>query len=224
MIDLYFWPTPNGIKVSIALEEMGLPYRVHLVNIGRGEQHTPAFLAISPNNRVPAIVDDETGTSVFESGAILHYLAERTGTFLPASGAPRYEVLQWLSWQMAGIGPMCGQAHHFRQYAPTPVPYAIERYTTEVSRLYRVLDARLADREFVAGEYSIADMAIFPWIAPWKMQGQTLSDTPNVSRWFDAVAARPAVARGRSVASDLRKPLDAEARRVLFGQDTPSES
>ncbi len=221
MIDLYFWPTPNGIKVSIALEEMGLAYRLHPVNIGRGEQHAPEFLVISPNNRVPAIVDDETGIAVFESGAILQYLAERTGKFLPAAGAPRYEVLQWLSWQMAGIGPMCGQAHHFRQYAPEPLPYAIGRYTAEVSRLYRVLDTRLADREFVASEYSIADMAILPWIAPWRSQGQDLADTPNVLRWFETVAARPAVARGRSVARELRQPLDAEAHRVLFGQHAP---
>ncbi|MSQ01616.1 MAG: thiol:disulfide oxidoreductase [Myxococcales bacterium] len=224
MIHLYFWPTPNALKISIALEEMGLPYRVHPVNIGRGEQYSPAFLSMSPNNRVPAILDDETGTSVFESGAILQYLAERTGRFLPDEGRPRYEVLQWLSWQMAGIGPMCGQAHHFREYAPEPQPYAVERYTREVSRLYRVLDARLADREFVAGEYSIADMAIFPWIAPWKTQGQVLIDTPNVSRWFAAVAARPAVIRGRSVARDLRTPLDAEARRVLFGHPVPAGS
>jgi GST-like protein len=221
MIDLYSWPTPNGIKVSIALEEMGLPYTFHPVNIGRGEQFQPDFLRMSPNNRIPAIRDGDTGQSVFESGAILVYLAEKTGLFLPKDLAGRFEVLQWLFWQMGGIGPMCGQAHHFRQYAPEPVPYAIERYTREVGRLYGVLDRRLADRPFVAGEYSIADMAIFPWIAPYEAQGQSLADFPNVARWFAEVAARPGVARGRSVGSELRKPMDADAKKVLFSQGAP---
>lgn len=216
MIDLYSWPTPNGIKVSIALEEMALPYTFHPINIGRKEQFAPEFLAISPNNRIPAIADRETGTSVFESGAILLYLAERTGLFLPADPAGRVTVLEWLFWQAGGLGPMCGQAHHFRQYAPEPVPYAIERYTREVSRLYGVLDRRLADRDFVGGAYSIADMAIFPWVAPWSLQGQDLDHFPNVARWFAAVAARPAVARGRSIGAAHRKPLDDEAKRTLF--------
>ena len=218
MIQLYSWPTPNGIKVSIALEEMGLPYTFHPVNIGRGEQFQPEFLAKSPNNRIPAIWDEDTSLSVFESGAILVYLAEKTGQFLPAELHSRVEVLQWLFWQMGGIGPMCGQAHHFRQYAPEPVPYAIERYTREVSRLYGVLDRRLADRAFVAGEYSIADMAIFPWIAPWEAQGQVLAEFRHVARWFEDVAARPGVARGRSVGKELRNPLDAAAKQVLFSQ------
>ena len=218
MIDLYSWPTPNGIKVSIALEEMELPYTFHPINIGRGEQFQPDFLQKSPNNRIPAILDNDTCISVFESGAILMYLAEKSGKFLPTELAARFEVLQWLFWQMGGIGPMCGQAHHFRQYAPETVPYAIERYTREVGRLYGVLDRRLADRDFVAGDYSIADMAIFPWIAPYEAQGQTLADFPNVARWFEAVAARPGVQRGRSVGSELRKPLDPDAKKVLFSQ------
>lgn len=218
MIDLYSWATPNGIKVSIALEELALPYTFHPVNIGRGEQFQPDFLKISPNNRIPAIVDRDTGTSVFESGAILVYLAEKTGSFLPKSGQERFEVLQWLFWQMGGLGPMAGQAHHFRQYAPEPVPYGIERYTKEVGRLYGVLDRRLADREYVAGDYSIADMAIFPWVAPWEKQGQVLANFPNLERWFGRVAARPGVDRGRRVGSDLNRPMDAEAKKILFGQ------
>jgi len=221
MIDLYSWATPNGIKVSIALEELGLPYTFHPVNIGRGEQFQPDFLRISPNNRIPAIVDRDTGVSVFESGAILVYLGEKTGRFLPAAGAARYEVLQWLFWQMGGLGPMAGQAHHFRQYAPEPIPYGIERYTREVSRLYGVLDRRLADRGFVAGDYSIADMAIFPWVAPWEKQGQVLADFPNLARWFAEVAARPAVDRGRRVGSTQNRPMDAEAKKVLFGHPPP---
>ena len=222
MIDLYSWATPNGIKVSIALEELALPYTFHPVNIGRGEQFQSDFLRISPNNRIPAIVDRDTGVSVFESGAILVYLGEKTGRFLPVSGAERYEVLQWLFWQMGGLGPMAGQAHHFRQYAPEPIPYGIERYTKEVSRLYGVLDRRLADRRFVAGDYSIADMAIFPWVAPWEKQGQVLGDFPNLARWFSEVAARPAVDRGRRVGSAQNKPMDAEAKKVLFGHPPPA--
>ena len=221
MIDLYSWPTPNGIKITIALEEFGLPYTFHPINIGKGEQFQPDFLRISPNNRIPAIVDRDTGVSVFESGAILVYLAEKTGRFLPAAGQARFEVLQWLFWQMGGLGPMAGQAHHFRQYAPEPIPYGIERYTREVGRLYGVLDRRLADREFVAGEFSIADMAIFPWVAPWEQQGQVLGEFPHVARWFATVAARPAVARGRGVGAELRKPHDAAARQILFNQGAP---
>lgn len=216
MIQLYSWPTPNGIKISIALEELGLPYQFNPVNIGRGEQFQPAFLELSPNNRIPAIFDEERQISVFESGAILVYLAEREGRFLPADPAGRVEVLQWLFWQVGGLGPMAGQAHHFREYAPERVEYGIQRYTAEVGRLYGVLDRRLADRPFVAGEYSIADMAIFPWIAPWEKQGQQLGDFPNVQRWFAEVAARPAVARGRSVGKELGAPHDATARAVLF--------
>jgi GST-like protein len=217
VIQLWSWPTPNGIKISIALEELGLPYHFHPVNIGRGEQFEPAFLAKSPNSRIPAIVDEERGISVFESGAILLYLAEREGRFLGSMAVERIEVLQWLFWQASGLGPMAGQVHHFRQYTPEPIPYGIERYSREVARLYGVLDRRLADRPFVAGEYSIADMAIFPWIAPWTKQGLQLSDFRNVERWFADVAARPAVARGRSVGKELRKPLDAQARAILFG-------
>lgn len=216
MIQLHSWPTPNGIKVSILLEELELPYRFIPVNIGRGEQFAPEFLAISPNNRIPAIVDEDRQVSVFESGAILVYLAEREGRFLPSIQPARAEVMQWLFWQMGGLGPMAGQAHHFRQYAPQRVEYGIDRYTAEVGRLYGVLDRRLADREFVAGDYSIADMAIFPWIAPWTQQGQLLSDFPHVSRWFDTVAARPAVARGRRVGKEFRTPPDPAAHAILF--------
>ncbi len=216
MLQLYSWPTPNGIKVTIALEELGLPYAFHPVNIGRGEQFHPEFLKKNPNNRIPALVDEERGISVFESGAILLYLAEREGRFLPTEHAERVEVLQWLFWQVGGLGPMAGQAHHFRQYAPEPIPYGIDRYTGEVARLYGVLDRRLADRPFVAGEYSIADMAIFPWIVPAALQGQELAATPHLARWFQEVAARPAVARGRAVGKELRQPHDAQAKEILF--------
>ncbi len=225
MIDLYYWPTPNGWKISIALEEMGLPYRVVPVNIGRGEQFKPEFLAISPNNRMPAIVDhDPAGggapVSVFESGAILVYLAEKTGRFLPKDLRGRFEALQWLFWQMGGLGPMLGQAHHFRQYAPEKIQYAIERYTNEANRLYGVLDRRLADREFVAGEYSIADMASWPWIVPHERQGQNLDDFPHLKRWYDTMKARPAVQKGFSLMRDEVRASgpDEQARKILFGQ------
>lgn len=223
MIDLYTWVTPNGWKVSIALEELGLPYTVHPVNIGRGEQFEPAFLAISPNNRIPAIVDhtpaDGGGPlSVFESGAILLYLAEKTGRLLPQDLRGRVEVSQWLMWQMGGVGPMFGQAHHFRGYAPEQIPYAIERYTREAGRLYRVLNTRLADREYVAGEYSIADIAIFPWTLTYDRQGQDLADFPNVQRWFSALRERPAVRRGLRVGKEAAQGqgLDDEAHQNLF--------
>jgi GST-like protein len=225
MIDLHYWPTPNGWKVSIMLEETGLPYRLVPVNIGRGEQFRPDFLAISPNNRMPAIVDhapaDGGGPlSVFESGAILLYLGEKTGKFLPADLRGRYEVTQWVMWQMGGLGPMAGQAHHFRQYAPEKIAYAIDRYTNEVNRLYAVMNRRLSDREFLAGAYSIADMAAFPWVLPYQNQGQKLEDFPHLQRWFEAMKARPAVARGLEVGKELRSPtgLDDEAKKVLFGQ------
>ena len=195
MIDLYYWTTPNGHKVTLFLEEAGLPYRVHGVNIGKGEQFTPEFLAIAPNNRIPAIVDNDPAgggdpVSLFESGAILLYLAEKTGQFIPSDLHGRAEVLQWLFWQMGGLGPMAGQNHHFSGYAPEKIPYAIDRYVKETNRLYGVLDKRLADRAFVAGDdYSIADMASYPWIVPYANQGQDLNDFPNLKRWFEAIEA-----------------------------------
>lgn len=225
MIELYYWTTPNGHKISIFLEEAGLPYRIVPVNIGKGEQFAPEFLRISPNNRIPAIVDHAPADggpaiSIFESGAILQYLAEKTGRFLPADLRGRSEAMQWLFWQMGGLGPMAGQNHHFGQYAPERIPYAIDRYVRETSRLYGVLDKRLADREFVAGGYSIADMAIYPWIVPWEKQGQNLDELPHLKRWFAAMAARPAVQRAYARADEINpqpKPFDDEARRILFG-------
>jgi len=224
MIDLYTWPTPNGFKVSIMLEETGLPYTVIPVDINVGDQFKPEFLKISPNNKIPAIVDRDGPEGkpypVFESGAILMYLAEMTGRFLPAPMAQRYRVVQWLMFQMGGVGPMLGQAHHFRKYAPEPIPYAIERYTNEAARLYGVLDKRLGESEYLAGDYSIADMAVFPWIRPYKNQGQDLNDFPNLKRWFEAIAARPAVARGLAVLAErqaVKKDLDAKTRAILFG-------
>lgn len=200
MIDLYFWGTPNGYKVVVFLEEAGLEYRVLPVDIGQGEQFAPDFLAIAPNNRIPAIVDHAPAdggapVSMFESGAILWYLAEKTGRFLPADARARGEVLQWLMWQMGGFGPMLGQNHHFRVFAPEKVPYAIERYTKEAQRLYSVLDGRLEGREFVGGEYSVADMAIYPWAKSRERQGIDFVDYPHVGRWFAAVGGREAVAR-----------------------------
>jgi GSH-dependent disulfide-bond oxidoreductase len=200
MIELYYWPTPNGQKVALFLEEAGLPYKAFPVNISKGEQHAPDFLKVSPNNRIPAIVDREPASgggavSLFESGAILLYLAEKTGRFIPTDVHGRAEVLQWLFWQMGGLGPMAGQNHHFATVAPEKIPYAIDRYVKETARLYGVLDRRLADREFVAGEYSIADMACYPWIVPYERQSQRLEDFPNVKRWFDTITQRPAVAR-----------------------------
>ena len=230
MIELYYWPTPNGWKVSIALEEMGLPYEVRLVNIGRGEQFEPDFLKIAPNNRMPAIVDpagpDGAPVSIFESGAILQYLARKTGTFGGPTERDRIAVDQWLMWQMGGVGPMAGQAHHFLSYAPSmdppnDLPYAKDRYRGEVGRLYGVLDRQLAGNEYVAGDfYSIADMAIWPWVQNWKGQEQTLDDKPHLARWLDLVAARPAVQRGKALHADRRGDLrtDRDAQKHLFGR------
>ena len=211
MIDLYSWPTPNGHKIHIMLEECGLPYRVHPVNISANEQFKPEFLAISPNNKIPAMVDsdgpDGKPMSVFESGAMLLYLAGKTGRFLGKTDRARYETLQWLMFQMGGLGPMLGQAHHFRFYAPEKVPYAIERYTQEAKRLYGVLDKRLSQSRYLAGrDYTIADMAVFPWLRTWERQGVQMSDYPAVQKWFNAIEARPAVRRGVQVLADLRKP------------------
>ncbi len=227
-IELFFWPTPNGWKISIMLEELGVPYTVNYVNIGKGEQFEPAFLAISPNNRMPAIVDPEgpggEPISVFESGAILLYLGRKFGKFYPADERARVVVEEWLMWQMGGLGPMAGQAHHFRQYAPEQVPYAIERYTKEVNRLYGVMNTRLGDHEFLAGDYSIADMASIGWVKPHERQGQDLNDFPNLRRWFEAMLARPAVEKGLALGIEKRMDLakDKEAQSVLFGQQARS--
>jgi GST-like protein len=222
MIELYSWATPNGHKIHIMLEETGLPYNVHGVDIGRGDQFKPEFLAFSPNNKIPAIIDSEgpdgKPISIFESGAILIYLAEKTGKFMPKTPRGRYETLEWLMFQMGSIGPMLGQAHHFRGYAPEQIPYAIDRYTNEARRLYGVLDKRFADRPFVAGEYSIADMAIFPWLRSWERQGVQLGDYPNTKRWFDQIAARPAVQKAVQVLGERqRAEMDAKAKEMLFG-------
>ncbi|OQM73579.1 glutathione S-transferase family protein [Manganibacter manganicus] len=223
-IELHYWPTPNGHKISIMLEELGVPYEVKYVNIGRGEQFEPAFLKISPNNRMPAIVDPEgpdgKSISVFESGAILQYLGRKFGKFYPTDERARVQAEEWLFWQMGGLGPMAGQAHHFRQYAPEQVPYAIDRYTNEVNRLYGVLNKRLAERDYLAGDYSIADMAAFPWTRSYENQGQKLEDFPHMKRWFDAMAARPAVQRGLAVGQERRSNLadDKDAQKILFGQ------
>jgi GSH-dependent disulfide-bond oxidoreductase len=232
-LELWYWPTPNGWKVSIALEEMGLPYEVKPVNIGAGEQFTPEFLAISPNNRMPALVDPEgpdgKPLSIFESGAILQYLGTKSGQFYPTDIRARAEVDQWLFWQVGGLGPMAGQTHHFRQYAPAlikdqrQIAYGVRRYTDETNRLYGVLNKRLADRDYVAGDYSIADMAIWPWILP-SLQGQDMEAFPHLKAWMERVGARPAVQAGRAVGDDLRGDLRAsgkqaeQARKMLFGQ------
>ena len=223
-IDLYFWPTPNGHKISIMLEECALPYDVHIVNIGKGDQFQPDFLKIAPNNRIPAIVDpDGPGgepISVFESGAILQYLGRKTGLFYPADERQRVAVDEWLFWQMGGLGPMAGQCHHFRLYAPEKVPYAIDRYTNEVNRLYGVMNRRLAEREFLAGDYSIADIACIGWARGWEKQGQDIAQFPHLARWLDAVQARPAVQRGLAVKAEARTSAtyDKDAQAVLFGQ------
>jgi GST-like protein len=227
VIDLYYWTTPNGHKITMFLEETGLPYQIVPVNINTGAQFDPAFLAIAPNNRIPAIIDhDPKGGGaplpVFESGAILWYLAEKTGRLLPSELRGRVEVLQWLIWQVAGLGPMAGQNHHFARYAPERIPYAIERYLKETNRLYGVLDTRLADRAFVAGDYSIADIAAYPWIVPHESQGQKLEDFPHLERWFRAIHDRPATVRAYAKAATVNPktaaPLTDEARRILFGQ------
>jgi GSH-dependent disulfide-bond oxidoreductase len=199
MIDFYTFTTPNGRKVSIMLEEVGLPYTSHVIDIRKGDQFTPEFVAINPNSKIPAIVDQENGLSIFESGAILIYLAEKTGKFLPTETKARFQVLEWLMLQMGSIGPMFGQLNHFRQYAPEPIPYAINRYETETLRLYSVLDTQLSRGEFVCGDYSIADMAIYPWVAIYKFQGLTLDNHPHLKRWVEAIAQRPAVQRGMAV-------------------------
>jgi GST-like protein len=226
MIDLYYWTTPNGHKITIFLEETGLPHRIVPINIGKGEQFAADFLKIAPNNRIPAIVDHAPAdggapVSLFESGAILLYLADKSGKFIAWDLRGRTETLQWLFWQMGGLGPMAGQNHHFTQYAPQPVPYAIERYTKETARLYAVLNKRLADREFVAGDYSIADMACYPWIVPHQKQGQNLDDFPNLKRWFAAIRERPATQRAYALAQEINPApvVDEAAKKVLFGQD-----
>ncbi|MGL4605798.1 MAG: glutathione binding-like protein [Iodobacter sp.] len=213
MIDLYYWMTPNGHKVRIFMEESGLDYQVKLINIGAGEQFAADFLTIAPNNRIPAIVDHQpadggAAISIFESGAILLYLAEKTGQFISADLRARQEMLQWLFWQMGGLGPMAGQNHHFSLYAPEKIPYAIERYTKETTRLYSVLDKHLADKEFIAGDYSIADMACYPWIVPYAQQGQNLDDFPALKRWFNAISARPAVQRAYALSDEARDSLN----------------
>ncbi|CRM00686.1 MULTISPECIES: glutathione S-transferase N-terminal domain-containing protein [Pseudomonas] len=212
MIDLYYWTTPNGHKISLFLEEAGLPYEVHPINIGQGEQFKPDFLKIAPNNRIPAIVDQNPADggapiSLFESGAILLYLAEKTGQFIPKDLRGRQEALQWLFWQMGGLGPMAGQNHHFSQFAPEKIPYAIKRYIDETARLYGVLDRRLADRPFVAGEaYSIADMAIYPWVVSHKWQSQRLEDFPHLQRWFNSIKERPATVRAYELVQKVNPP------------------
>ena len=211
MIDLHSWPTPNGYKIHIMLEECGLPYRVHAVDIGKGDQFTPEFLAISPNNKIPALIDsdgpDGSPFTLFESGAILIYLAEKTGRLLPATPRERYTTLQWLMFQMGGVGPMLGQAHHFRLYAPEKIAYGIERYTNEARRLYGVMDKHLQEREwFAADAYSIADIAIFPWLRTAEDQGIDWADFPHLKRWFDTIAARPTVQRGVAVLAEYRQP------------------
>lgn len=226
MIDLHFWPTPNGHKITIYLEEAGLPYRIVPVNIGRGDQFKPEFLALSPNNRMPAIVDHEPAgggapISVFESAAILQYLGDKTGKYLPRDVRAKTAVLEWLAWQIANVGPACGQLGHFKVYAKDPIPYAIERFSNEVHRLYGVLDGQLSKGDFVAGDYSIADMAIFPWFRSADRYGVALSDFPRVRGWIDRLAARPGVVRGLEAGSELKADqptMDDEARKHLFGQ------
>ena len=226
MIDLYYWTTPNGHKITLFMEEAGLPYRIVPVDIGKGEQFAPEFLRISPNNKIPAIVDDEPADggeplALFESGAILLYLADKVGRFIPADLRGRNETIEWLFWQMGGLGPMAGQNHHFSQYAAEKIPYAIERYVKETSRLYAVLDKHLAGREFIAGTYSIADMACYPWIVPHERQSQNLDDFPQLKRWFAAVGERPATRRAYERANEVNTAttMSEEAKRVLFGQD-----
>ena len=225
-IELHYWPTPNGHKITIMLEECGLAYEIRPINIGRGDQFTPEFLAIAPNNRMPAIIDPQgpggTPISIFESGAILQYLGRKTGKFYPQQERARVEVEQWLYWQMANLGPNCGQAHHFRNYAQEKIAYAIDRYTNEVNRLYGVMDTRLKDRAFLAGDYSIADIASYPWVRPYKNQGQDIADFPNLEKWFQRMHDRPAVAKAVRVGEELRAnynlATDKEAQKVLFGQ------
>ena len=230
MIELYYWPTPNGHKITLFLEEAGLPYEIVPVNIGAGDQFKPDFLKIAPNNRMPAIIDrapadDGPPISVFESGAILLYLAEKSGKFLSADLRARTETLQWLFWQVGGLGPMAGQNGHFNVYAPEKIPYAIDRYVNETNRLYGVLDRRLEGREFIAGDYSIADMASYPWIVPHEAHKQNLDDFPNLKRWFEAIKARPATISAYEKGGEVRSyaaPMSEEARKILFGQTAAS--
>jgi GST-like protein len=227
MIDLYYWTTPNGHKVTMFLEEAGLPYRLHPINISKGEQFALDFLKIAPNNRIPAMVDHAPADggapiSLFESGAILLYLADKSGRFIAQDVRGRNEVLQWLFWQMGGLGPMAGQNHHFVQYAPERIPYAMERYVKETSRLYGVLNKQLADgRDFIAGEYSIADMACYPWVVPHERQQQKLADFPHLTRWFERIGQRPATLRAYELAKTINTTpsVTTESRSVLFGQD-----
>lgn len=225
MIELYYWTTPNGHKITIFLEEAGTPYRIVPINISMGQQFGEEFLEIAPNNRIPAIVDTEPSDggapiSVFESGAILEYLAEKEQQFLPLATREKYDVLQWLYWQMGGLGPMAGQNHHFVQYAPERIEYAMQRYIKETGRLYGVLNKRLADREFIAGAYSIADMASYPWVVPYDRQKQNLDDFPHLKRWFQAIAARPAVQRAYALAKEINTAptVTKDAHGILFGQ------
>jgi GST-like protein len=231
MIDLYYWTTPNGHKITIFLEETGTPYKIIPINIGKGEQFKAQFLAVSPNNRIPAIIDHAPSgggapIGVFESGAILLYLAEKTGQFLSRDLRVRTEAIQWLFWQMGNLGPMAGQNNHFSHYAVEKIPYAIDRYRNEVNRLYGVLNKRLSGRAFVAGDYSIADMAIYPWIVPHERQGQKIGDFPHLKRWLEAIAARPAVERAYKMAKEINPNLGgvrtAEERAILFGQTATS--
>jgi GST-like protein len=230
MIELYYWPTPNGHKITLFLEEAGVDYSIHPVDIGSGEQFKPSFLGISPNNRMPAIIDTAPADngkpiSVFESGAILLYLAEKTGQFLPKDLRGQNTVREWLFWQVGGLGPMAGQNHHFSAYAPERIPYAIDRYVKETNRLYGVLNRRLTDRRFLAGEeYTIADMASYPWIVPWQRQGQNLDDFPNLHRWFNHIRERPGTARAyaRAAPFSSRPVVTEESRKVLFGQTAQS--
>jgi GST-like protein len=231
MIDLYYWTTPNGHKITIFLEETGLPYKIIPINIGKGEQFQRDFLAVSPNNRIPAMIDHAPADGgkpipVFESGAMLLYLADKTGQFIPRDLRGRTQALEWLFWQMANLGPNSGQNNHFSNYAVDKIPYAMDRYRNEVNRLYGVLDRRLADRDYVAGDYSIADMASYPWIVPWERQGQKLDDFPNVKRWFEAIRERPAVKRAYEKAKEVNPNMGgirtAEERAILFGQTAAS--
>ena len=227
MIELYYWTTPNGHKITIFLEEAGVPYKIVPINIGKGDQFQPDFLKIAPNNRIPAIRDTAPADGgapipVFESGAILEYLGDKIGKFFPKDTRARVEVSQWLFWQMGGLGPMAGQNHHFGTYAPEKLPYAIERYVKETNRLYGVMNKRLADRPFLAGDYSIADMACYPWVVPHERQGQDLNDFPHLKRWFEAIAARPAVVRAYAKAKEINPApppaMDEAQRKILFGQ------
>ena len=221
MIELYYWPTPNGHKISIMLEECVLEYEVRAVDIGAGDQFAPEFLAISPNNRIPAIVDSDTGISVFEGGAILVYLAEKAGRFLPTDTTQRFDVLQWLFWQAGGLGPMAGQLSHFVNYVQEDVPYAHKRYANEYDRLLAVMDVRLRNRDFLAGDYSIADIASFPWVLPYRRFGNDLDNFPNLRRWFDTLKERPAVQRGVNLGKSWRRneARNEKARAMMFDQN-----